>query len=358
MGAGFSPLQDRLKPVLTFSITLQPMRAVQIVAPNQPLAAASLPSLPPGAGEVTVEIAACGICPSDAHYRSGFGDVAMPRTPGHEVAGVVRAIGEGVSSVNVGDRVAVHYLRTCRECRSCTQSGEQFCESGEMIGKHRDGGYAEFLNIPDRNAVPVPANVPLEIAALMMCSTATAFHALRVARMQPGETVALLGFGGLGVSGLELAKALGAKRVAVVDVVPEKRAFAESRGAEAFADAGELRDVDVAIDFTGRAAVATAGLRALRPGGRLMVVALSEEPISLNPYRDLVAKERSIVGCSDHLRSELVELLEMASTGRLDLRHAISRRVALDANEINEVLDTLDRGTSALRTVITRSLDS
>ncbi|HEV7921367.1 MAG TPA: alcohol dehydrogenase catalytic domain-containing protein, partial [Thermoanaerobaculia bacterium] len=221
------------------------MRAVRIVAPNRPLREATLPDLPPAPGEVRIEVKACGICHSDGHYRAGFGNIALPRTPGHEIAGLVREVGAGVTGIGAGERVAVHYLRSCGECRACRQSGEQFCGRGEMIGKHCDGGYAEFVNVPAANAIPVPSNVPLELAALMMCSTATAYHALRVGRMRQGEKVALLGFGGLGVSALELARALGAEEIAAVDVVPQKLALARQRGARATEDAGELQGFDL-----------------------------------------------------------------------------------------------------------------
>jgi propanol-preferring alcohol dehydrogenase len=329
------------------------MRAVRIVAPNAPLREATLPHLPPARGEVQIEVHACGICHSDGHYRAGFGNIELPRTPGHEIAGIVRETGAEVAGIREGDRVAVHYLRSCGECQACRQWGEQFCERGEMIGKHCDGGYAELINVPAANAIPVPPNVPLEIAALMMCSTATAYHALRVARMREGDRLALLGFGGLGVSALEVARALGAAEVAVVDVVPEKLQLAEARGARA-ARIDELQGFDIAVDFTGRPEVSTAALRALAPGGRLVVVALSEAPITINPYRDLLGKERSIIGCSDHLRGELFELMELAAAGRIDLTHAISNRVPLEAKAIDAVLHELEKGTSALRNVIVR----
>ncbi|HKO57100.1 MAG TPA: alcohol dehydrogenase catalytic domain-containing protein [Thermoanaerobaculia bacterium] len=325
------------------------MRAVRIVAPSQPLAMVELPDLPPAPGEVTIEVRACGICHSDAHYRGGFGNIALPRTPGHEIAGIVREVGDGVTRIAVGDCVAVHYLRSCGACRACRESGEQFCQRGEMIGKQCDGGYADFVTVPETNAIAVPPSVPLELAAVMMCSTATAYHALHVGRLREGERVAILGFGGLGVSALELARALGARSVAVVDVVPEKLALAEARGATT-----EVENIDLAIDFTGRPDVMTAALRALAPGGRLVVVALSEAPLTVNPYRDLLAKERSIIGCSDHTRGELVELLDLAATGRLELRHVISARVPFDAAAINAVLDGLEQGTGALRSVIVR----
>jgi len=316
------------------------MRAVRLVAPNTPLAEVEIPDLTPGPGEVRVEVRACGVCHSDAHYRAGFGNVAVPRTLGHEIAGVVSGTGE---------RVAVHYLRACGICTRCVESGEQFCERGEMIGKHCDGGYAESIVVPAANLVPIPDNVPFDAAALMMCSTATAYHALRVGGFAPGMRVALLGFGGLGVSALQLSLALGAKAVAVVDVVPEKLAAAERMGAM---PGGDLRGFDLALDFTGRPEVAMDALRKLAPKGRLVLIALSEAPITFNPYRDILSDERSIRGCSDHLKSELFELMDLAASGRIDIASAISSRIPLEARAINDALDQLDRGTSQLRQVI------
>lgn len=302
------------------------MRAVRLVAPNTPLAEVEIPDVTPSPGEVVVEVRACGVCHSDAHYRAGFGSVEVPRTLGHEVAGVVRGTGE---------RVAVHYLR----------------EQGEMIGKQCDGGYAESIAVPAANLVPIPDNVSFEAAALMMCSTATAYHALRVGDFEPGMRVLLLGFGGLGVSALQLSLALGAKSVGIVDVVPEKIAAAERMGGVAATD---LRGFDLALDFTGRPEVATAALRGLAPKGRLVLIALSEAPITFNPYRDVLCDERSIRGCSDHLRSELFELMDLAASGRIDIAQAISSRIPLDAAAINDALDQLDRGTAHLRQVIVR----
>jgi len=318
------------------------MRAVRLIAPNTPLAEVEIPDLTPS-DDVIVDVRACGVCHSDAHYRAGFGSVAVPRTLGHEVAGVVRGTGE---------RVAVHYLRTCGACARCVESGEQFCEGGQMIGKHCDGGYADSIAVPAANLVPIPENVSFEAAALMMCSTATAYHALRVGGFESGMRVLLLGFGGLGVSALQLSLALGAKAVGVVELVPEKLAAAERMGA---VPAGDLHGFDLALDFTGRPEVATAALRGLAPKGRLVLIALSEAPITINPYRDVLSDERSIRGCSDHLRSELFELMDLAASGRIDIAQAISARIPLEARAINDALDQLDRGTAHLRQVITNS---
>lgn len=338
------------------------MRAIQLAELHRPLRAVTRPDPEPGPGEVLVRIKACGICHSDAHYRQGFGRVALPRTPGHEVAGVVERRGAGVG-LAAGERVAVHYLVSCGECDRCRGAGEQFCRRGEMIGKDRDGGYAEAIVVPERNAIPVPDAVPLEQAAVMMCSTATAFHALRLAEIRAGDSVALLGFGGLGASALQLARALGASAIAAVDVIPEKLALAERLGAvaidaarpdleDALARFGGSHGIDIALDFAGRAETSGAALRAFAPQGRLVLVALTRQPPQFDPYRDLVGGEARIVGCSDHLRDELVELMELAGTGRIDLSGAVSATVPLEPEAINAVLDGLEGGTPRLRTVI------
>jgi len=299
-----------------------------------------MPRLVFGPDDVVVKITAAGICHSDAHYRGGRGVVPhLPLTLGHEIAGIVVDRGPNVEEPELGARVAVHYLVSCGACDGCAH-GEQFCRRGQMIGKDRDGGHAERVVIPAHNAVPIPDHISDEHAAIMMCSTATAYHAMKLANLQPHESIAILGFGGLGISALQLAKN---NRVVVVDNVPEKIEIAKSMGAET-----DLTDIDVAIDFAGSPSLCSTALRALNPGGRLMLVALNPNQIEFNPYRDILAKERRIIGCSDHTRKELVELMSM----NLDLSSAITRRVPFDADAINEVLDDLDQGTPHFRTII------
>jgi D-arabinose 1-dehydrogenase-like Zn-dependent alcohol dehydrogenase len=186
------------------------MHAVQLARLHAPLTDADIAQRDPGPDEVRVAITACGVCHSDAHYRAGVGNIALPRTLGHEIAGVIGEVGANVTEWRAGDRVAVHYLLSCGTCDRCMRSGEQFCSSGQMIGKERDGGYAESIVVPARNLVAVPDDVPLDVAAVMMCSTATAYHALRLAEMTSGAAILVLGFGGLGFSALQLGKMLGA----------------------------------------------------------------------------------------------------------------------------------------------------
>ena len=145
-------------------------------------------------------------------------------TLGHEVAGVVEQIGAEVDRVKVGDRVALHYNVTCAECYYCSTGSEQFCPEVRMLGHHRDGGYAEYVAVPARNAIALPEEIPFEQGATLMCASATAFHVLRKARLKAGETVAVFGVGGLGMSAVQLARAFGALDVYAVDINEEKLA--------------------------------------------------------------------------------------------------------------------------------------
>ena len=294
------------------------MRAIRLLEHGRPLIAQDIADPRPRSDEVLIDIRAAGICHSDGHYRADPARTTAPRTLGHEIAGVIAATGQ---------RVAVHYL----------------LPNGDMIGKEVDGGYAQKIVVPAKNAIPIPEHVSFEEAAIMMCSTATALHALRLASFQRGESLAILGFGGLGISALQLAKNMGASSVHVVDRVPEKMRLAQSLGAKS-----DLDGVDVALDFVGNAELALRALRALKPGGRLMLVAINLRDMRFDPYADVLSKERRIIGVSDHTREELLELMEMP----LDLSRAITRRVPLEADAINAALDDLDRGTAHLRTVI------
>jgi 2-desacetyl-2-hydroxyethyl bacteriochlorophyllide A dehydrogenase len=302
------------------------MHAVRLTALQSPLIDDEIDDVIAGPGETVVDIRAAGICHSDAHYRAGGGTVTLPLTLGHEIAGVI---------AGTDRRVALHYLH----------------DDGRMLGKEVDGGYAERIVVPTSNLVSIPDGVPFDAAAVMMCSTATAYHALRLASLRAGESVAIIGFGGLGASAALLAKVMGASKVFAVDRVPGKLDLAKSFGAIPAA-VEELRDIDVALDFAGHPPTTLAALRSLRRGGRIMIVAINLRELAIDPYRDVLANERHIIGVSDHTRDELVELLAMAAHGQLDMSRVITRRVPLAADAINAVLDELDAGTAHLRTVI------
>ncbi|MBA3543215.1 MAG: alcohol dehydrogenase catalytic domain-containing protein, partial [Chthoniobacterales bacterium] len=190
------------------------MKAVRLVQTGRPLELHEIPLPETGEDDALVRVKAAGICHSDAHYRAGISAVEpLPLALGHEVAGVVETVGSKVKSVRAGQRVCLHYLATCGTCPWCRKGHEQFCQAGAMIGKSRPGGYAEFILMPARSVFPLPDEISFAHGAIMMCSSATSLHALHKARLQPGESVAIFGVGGLGMSAIQLAQTLGARQV-------------------------------------------------------------------------------------------------------------------------------------------------
>ena len=330
------------------------MRAVQLVKIGKPLedAEVSLPDI--GAPEVLVRIAACGICHSDAHYRAGISKIdSLPVTLGHEIAGRVEAVGEQVTHVSPGDHVCIHYLVSCGVCDFCVRGNEQFCAKVQMIGKHRDGGYADFIAVPGRNAFPLPGEISCEHGAIMMCSSATALHALNKARLKPGESVAIFGFGGLGFSALQLARAFDCGQIYVVEINPAKLATAAALGAvpidatagvpvQQILDATSGKGVDVTIELVGSAATMQQAVRCLGVQGRAAMVALSRESVSMLPYPELISKEAEVLGVSDHLASELPVLMDLVRSGKLCFSEGMLRFVPLDAAQINAALDAVE----------------
>jgi D-arabinose 1-dehydrogenase-like Zn-dependent alcohol dehydrogenase len=183
------------------------MKAIRLTAVGSPLEEQGVKVPHVGPSDVLIQMRAAGICHSDAHYRGGISSVArLPITLGHEVAGVIEKTGSAVSNFKAGDRVCIHYLVTCGSCAFCRAGNEQFCATAEMIGKHRDGGYAQFIVVPERSVFHLPDEIPFEQGAILMCSSATSLHALNKARLKPADTVAVFGCGGLGISAIQLAR--------------------------------------------------------------------------------------------------------------------------------------------------------
>ena len=340
------------------------MRAVRLVQVGKPLEQADIPIPEVGSSDVLIRVAAAGICHSDAHYRAGISKIdSLPVTLGHEVAGRVEKVGAQVANLAAGDRVCVHYLVTCGRCDFCKCGLEQFCRSGQMIGKHRDGGYAEFIKVPVANALPLPDEIPFEVGAIMMCSSATALHALNKARFKAGESIAIFGFGGLGFSALQLARALDCGDVYVVEINPAKLASAATMGAvaidartedpvEQIKDATAGRGVDVALELIGSAKTMRQAILCLGPLGRAALVGLTAESMSVLPYTELINKEAEIIGVSDHLATEVPALLEFARSGKLRFPPETLCVVDLDAAQVNAALDALQDSIDHVRTVI------
>jgi propanol-preferring alcohol dehydrogenase len=343
------------------------MRAVRLERPGKPVALHEVPVPAVGPGEVLVRVRAAGICHSDVHYRAGRSRVEpLPLTLGHEVAGDVVAVGSAVTTRTVGDRVCLHYLVICGQCEHCAAGREQFCATGLMLGHFTDGGWAEYIVVPERNAVRLPDNVSYEHGAVMMCSSSTSLHALRKARCAPGDVVLVIGAGGLGMSAIQIARTLGASQVVAADRDARKLALAQRLGAtpldttgltpEEAADAVRAltdgRGVDVAIELVGHADTVQLALKSVAPLGRAVVVGLNDQAVPIDSYRDLIGREAELIGSNDHLLGELEELTAMAAGGALVLDEVVTNRVPLEAGAINAVLDALGQHRAPVRTVI------
>jgi 2-desacetyl-2-hydroxyethyl bacteriochlorophyllide A dehydrogenase len=232
-----------------------------------------------------------------------------------------------------------------------------------MIGKDRDGGYAEFIVMPARSAFRLPEEIPFEQGAIMMCSSATALHALNKARLRAGESVAVFGVGGLGFSAIQLAKALGAEQVFAVDIKPGKLKKVEAFGAVLVNAANcepvqEIRrlttgkGVDVALELIGLPLTMQQAVRSLTIKGRAALAGITDKTFAIAPYEEVLNKEAEVIGVSDHLASELPRLIEWVRQGKLDLSNVVTRTVPLEADAINATLDGLERFGEDMRVVV------
>jgi len=340
------------------------MKSVRLVQAGQTLELHDVPRPQPGPAEVLVRVVAAGICHSDAHYRAGKSRVhPLPLTLGHEVAGVIEEAGGEVRGFRAGDRVCLHYLATCGVCEWCVRENEQFCPAAGMIGKHRDGGYAEFIVMPVRSVFRLPDEIPFEHGAIMMCSSATALHALNKARLKPGDTVAVFGVGGLGMSAIQIAMALGASEVLAVDIQPPKLEIARRLGArvinprdtdpvQAIRELTRGRGVDVALELIGLPLTMRQAVQSLAIQGRAAVAGITDQTFDIAPYHELINREAEVIGVSDHLASEIPMLLDFARTGRLQFGDVVTRTVPLEAAAINNTLDRLEQFGEDVRVVI------
>src|SRR5262245_46472224 len=195
-------------------------------------------------------------------------------------------------------------------CYFCSAVNDQFCVEGSMVGRYIDGGYAEYVAVPERNVVHLPEEIPFEHGAILMCSSATALHALRKSRLKGGETVAVFGVGGLGISAIQLAGAFGALEVYAIDINADKLKLAEKYGAvpvnasssDPVAEIRKLtngRGVDVALEMIGLPQTMKQAVQSLAVMGRAVVAGISDRPVEIDTYRELLGREAEIIGTND-----------------------------------------------------------
>ncbi len=342
------------------------MKAARLHTPGEPLTIESIPVPNPEPHEVMVEIEACGLCGTDIHLAVD-GDIPVERTPitlGHEAAGVVASVGDAVAGYSVGDRVALFPSATCGHCRFCMSGRESLCENSKVYGMSRDGSLAQFAVAPSWSLIPIPEAVPFEIAAIITDGVSTPFHALRTrGALIAGESVAVVGCGGLGTHAILLARMMGAGFIVAIDTQEQARARALELGADLAIDpAAEPRvgryirqhlgrGVDLALEFVGRAQTVGVALSVLDSGGRAVIVGVGMERPELPALVSFVGREQSVSGSFGMNKRDIEDLFALVAGGRLNLDRSISGRYPLAG--INDALARLaSKDTDVVRLVV------
>lgn len=317
-------------------------------------------------GGVVVQVRATGLCRSDWHAWAGHEDLAFPHVPGHELAGVVAEVGAGVTRWSVGDRVTTPFVCGCGRCAWCRAGDAQVCPDQEQPGFTHWGSFAEHvaLHAADTNLVAVPDDVDLATAAALGCRFATAYRALVArARLRTDEWVVVVGAGGVGLSAVMIARALGA-RVVAVDRNPEALEVASRLGADHTVLATSGVDVEsvvaeltgggahVSVDAVGSEQTSASALLSLRRRGRLVQVGLlpGVEGHPRVPMERAIAWELDLLGSHGMAAVDYPEMMALVADGRLRPDLLLERTV--DLEEAGRLLPTFDRATVAGVTII------
>lgn len=337
------------------------MKAFELRHFNEPLIETSRPMPVPGPGEVRVRVEACGVCGSDLFLQKGGFGMPLPIIPGHEAAGEIHAIGSGVDGWRVGDQVALYYISTPPNDPWARAGHPNRSPHLRRMGVDVDGAFAEFVVRPVETLIKPPRRVPPPVLAVLTDAVATPLHALkRIAGIQAGESVAILGIGGIGSTAIGIAKALGARVIAVARS-ETKRTLARALGADEVASPAErnlaarLREMtagcgpQVVLQCTGSSEQDALAVQVAAPGARIVLVGVSTDPFSLRST-DLIWRELSLLGSRGFLPADIQDAIELYSSGALDVSHLVQEVRPL--REVNAALDDL-RHARVVRTVLT-----
>jgi len=337
------------------------MKAAVLRESKKPLSIEEVERPKPGAGEVLIEVEACGVCHSDLHVADGdwaqfAGIVKKPLILGHEIAGRVVEVGPDVRELRTGDRVGVPWIYwTCGECEYCREGNENLCLQQKITGVTVDGGYAEFVKAPASHATKIPEGLSSVQAAPLFCAGVTVYRALKHARITRGQRLAVIGVGGLGHIAVQIGRELGAE-VTAIDISEEKLALATSLGAVAGLNAAspglpkQLRSIGgfhVALVTSAAKAAYDLAFNSLRGTGTLLVVGLPAENICFPPVM-MAAREAQIRATAVGTRQDLREVLALAAAGKVRCRVSTH-----PLDEAPAVLDQLRHGRVSGRAVLT-----
>jgi 6-hydroxycyclohex-1-ene-1-carbonyl-CoA dehydrogenase len=338
------------------------MRAAMFMGGGRPLELRIVPRPTPGPGELLVGIVACGLCHSDLHYLDHGTPTfkAPPLILGHEISGTVVDAGPGVSPQRIGEGVVLSSISTCGACIACRTGRENQCAEQRMIGNSVDGGLTEYVVWPARDAFTVPPELPLEDASVIADALTTAYHAVvRRGRLVAGETVAIFGCGGVGLSAVQVAALTGA-RVIAIDIDPKKLALARAFGAELTYDAKDpdlvkalkratVGGPDLAIEAIGKPEVQEQALSVIRTGGRLVLLGFAAKPMSVQGGR-VTFRELEIIGTLGCRNVDFPVVIDLVRRGKLAITPLVSHRHRLE--EVNAGFDALRAGIGIRHVVV------
>ncbi len=348
------------------------MKSARIVHTNEPLLLVELTDPKPKYDQVLVKVRSAGVCHSDLHlWEGGYvgpggsfmkvedRGVEFPLTPGHEVSGTVEEIGEAVTGYKKGDQVLVYPWIGEGLCPACRAGEEHLCDSPRTLGIYRDGGYSEFILVPSYKYLIKIDGLDMESSTSLACSGLTAFTAVKRTYVQSGDTMVIIGAGGLGLMAVQLAKALTNSKVVIVDVNDNKLTEAKKLGADEVVNSSSadpskaIKDMtaglggEAVIDFVNNAKTAPASINMLKKRGRLVMVGLFGGSLDLN-LALIPLRSYTLGGAYTGKLADLVELVALAKIGKI--RSVVSKRFALD--QVNEALENLRAGKIVGRAVL------
>ena len=329
------------------------MKAAVLHEFGKPLVIEQVPTPEPGPEDLLIRVHACGIDGTDLKLLDGFGyHPQLPFIMGHEPAGVVEQVGEAVTDFKVGDRVVTYNFFVCGRCRLCRSNREQLCPNmtGVLGVKGVPGAYAEYLQVPARQVLPVPEGLAYNDAAVLCDAGITAFHAVDRSRSGLGETVLIIGVGGVGSFAVQFVRLCGAK-VFAVEKSAEKCQRALELGADAAIHSAEQEvaaearrltggwGMDCVIDIVGTESTIAAGIKSLANGGRLIIVGYTPEQYHLDG-KHIAQNELEIIGTRCGRKRDQIAAAELVASGKI--KSIVTDTYPLD--QVNEALEQLRSG--------------
>ena len=331
------------------------MKAAIFEGSNKPLKIEEIKKPQIGKNDILVKIAACGICHTDLHYLDH--GVATYKPPplilGHEPSGHVAEVGSDVKTFKEGDKVLIPAVLTCGVCDFCRTGRENICQNMVMLGNHINGAYAEYIQVPAKDICILPDEIPLQEGSIIADAISTPFHAVKNrAQVKPGDTVVVIGCGGIGINIVQVAAAVGGSVIAV-DVLDKKLEWAKKLGATATINPTKIERLDkeikkmtgggadIAIEAIGRPDTIQEAFGTLRKGGRLVVVGFASQNINISAGK-IMFFEMEIIGSLGCRPVDYPKIIELVRLGKIKVAELVTNRFPLD--KINDAFDLLRSG--------------